>query len=118
MKELIKLLQILRHSILGMDGVFRISEDILFHYRFTQRGSRLYIQYNKYTVYINHEMELFSSNNRVPVLNKVPYHCEDKNEFFQLSTTYDYDDMSYEDLLSLHELCNFMINRDLNERKR
>lgn len=48
---------------------------------------------------------------------RIPYKCEDKNEFFQLSTKYDYGNMSYEDLVKFHDLCDFMIKRDLRERK-
>lgn len=47
---------------------------------------------------------------------KVPYKCEDQNEFFQLSTMYDYRGLTYQNLVKLKELELFMKNRDSNER--
>lgn len=49
-------------------------------------------------------------------LFKVPYNCEDQNEFFQLSTMYDYRGLTYQSLVKLKELELFMKNRDINER--
>lgn len=119
MKELIKLLQILKHSkFCENDGSFRVSETIFCMVRHLGRGSKLLLEYNGYSLYVDYERMISITNDKINIVCKIPYNCEDRTEFFQLSTMYDYNDMNYEDLMSLHELCNFMIKRDLNERKR
>lgn len=87
--------------------------------RHTQRGTNIVFCYKGYIILVSEHTYIQIMDSRSDKIKdwRIPYKCEDKNEFFQLSTKYDYGNMNYEDLISFHDLCDFMIKRDLRERK-
>lgn len=48
---------------------------------------------------------------------KVPYKCEDKSEYFQLSMIHDYFGMSYEDFIQLKDIARYMKCRIILDAK-
>lgn len=115
MKDIFEDLQNLRYSEL-IDKKFRIDE-ITCSVRYTQRGIVLLFGNKGYTIICNidNHIRIICAKNDKTNDWSIPYKCEDKNEFFQLSTKYDYHNMSYEDLYNFQNLCGDMIKRNLNE---
>ena len=120
MRDIIHDLQKFRNSELE-NNYFIINDHKCFiAYLGSSNAIRLFFDDNRVTtvtVFYDDFIRLFDNRTEDIIIYKFPYNCEDKNEFFQLSTIYDYSNITYEDLQELHELCDFMVKRDLNERK-
>ena len=115
MKEVLKSVQVFRDVPLsGYQFVYTKHEVCMV--RHLHNGLHIAIFYNSCRIFVN-EKRIEAYNSRTKQTLVVPYNCEDRNEFFQLSTIYDYHGITYDDLKEFHEFCNFMVRRDLNERK-
>ncbi len=94
-------------SVINQPGVLYLVNDSL-SYRVTEKGSLIILSDN-YSLVVSKRQITLSDYDTYSYA--FPYNCEDKNEFFQLSTMYDYGDITYEDLCAFHMLCEFLIKR-------
>lgn len=119
MQKLIKSLQELRTAPLYSNSQFQTGDcGAVCMVRHLNRGTHVMFTLDTCSIFISEtKLEVYNLlKNDECVTFKVPFKCEDQNEFFQLSTIHDYNGMTYNDLIELRELRDFMVKRDINER--
>lgn len=116
MKELLKNIQIFRSVPLsGKQFVYSAHEICMVQH--LSSGILLSIFYGSYRIFVNmKKIDMYDTDTKRALI--IPYNCEDRNEFFQLSTIHDYQGITYDDLMEFHDFCDFMIKRVINERSR
>lgn len=120
MQRVIKELQKLRTAPLYSNSQFQTGDyGAVCLVRHLSRGRHVLFTYDLCSIFVsNTKVEVYNLRNGTEYVSfKVPYNCEDRQEFFQLSTINDFHNMTYDDLIELKDLCDFMVKRDINERK-
>lgn len=121
MRKIIKELQVLRSAPLYSNSQFQNGMlGAVCMVRHVNNGTHVVFSHNACSIAVSKtKLEVYNLEKDKKLISfKVPYKCEDRNEFFQLSTIHDYHGITYDDLMDLHDLCDFMIKRDINERKK
>lgn len=116
MKEVIKELQGLRNAPVDRNGNYFANDCGCNPRKVMSTIIGVYMFCSTYDTIIHvteNHVKIFRETGRT----KLPYKCEDKNEYFQLNMIHDYFGMTYEDFNELKDLARYMKCRIILDAK-